>query len=137
METIQGVRVSNELGVNGETVQIIQPVDVDALRCDLEAVYNQGIRSCAVVLVHAYAYPKHEIMCGQIAREIGFTHVSLSHEIMQMVRLVPRGQTTAVDAYLTPIIHEYLRNFRKGFRNHLEVFSFFSFCIHMSILYLV
>ena len=55
METIQGVRVSNELGVNGETVQIIQPVDVDALRCDLEAVYNQGIRSCAVVLVHAYA----------------------------------------------------------------------------------
>jgi len=87
--------------------------DLERLRADLQAVYDRGIRSAAVVLMHSYAYPEHERLVGQVAREAGFTHVSLSHEVSREIKAVARGSTTAVDAYLTPILREYVARVRE------------------------
>ena len=82
------------------------------IRDDLQAAYDRGIRSAAVVLMHSYAYPEHERLVGEIAREVGFEHVSLSHEVSGEIKAVARGSTTAVDAYLTPILREYVARVR-------------------------
>ncbi|KPJ57849.1 MAG: 5-oxoprolinase, partial [Planctomycetes bacterium DG_58] len=87
--------------------------DLDRLRADLEAAYAQGIRSAAVVLLHSYAYPEHERLVGKLVREVGFTHVSLSHEVSREIKAVARGSTAAVDAYLTPILRDYVARIRK------------------------
>ncbi|MEO1431428.1 MAG: hydantoinase/oxoprolinase family protein [Cyanobacteria bacterium J06633_8] len=84
------------------------PVDAQAVRKDLQAVYNTGIRSCAVVLMHSYNYPHHEQQVAAIAREVGFTQISVSHEVSPLMKLVSRGDTTVVDAYLTPILSRYV-----------------------------
>ena len=70
--------------------------------------------------MHAYCFPEHELLVGEIAEEMGFTQISLSHRVMPMVKIVSRGDTTTVDAYLTPHIRKYLRNFRSGFRDKLR-----------------
>ncbi|MEQ1650860.1 MAG: hydantoinase B/oxoprolinase family protein [Hyphomicrobium sp.] len=83
-------------------------LDDALLRRDLEAAFKRGIRSAAIVLMHAYAYPAHEMRAAEIARSIGFTHVSISHDIAPLIRIVPRGDTTAADAYLTPVLQRYI-----------------------------
>ena len=84
------------------------PVDVDEVRRDLQAVFNKGIRSCAVVLMHSYNYPQHEQQVAKVAQDIGFTQISISHEVSPLMKLVSRGDTTVVDAYLTPILRRYV-----------------------------
>ncbi|MGB6298057.1 MAG: hydantoinase/oxoprolinase family protein [Rivularia sp. (in: cyanobacteria)] len=84
------------------------PVDIKAVRKDLQAVYNTGIRSCAIALMHSYNYPQHEQQVSKIAREVGFTQISVSHEVSPLMKLVSRGDTTVVDAYLTPILRRYV-----------------------------
>ncbi|MEM1394089.1 MAG: hydantoinase/oxoprolinase family protein [Cyanobacteria bacterium P01_H01_bin.150] len=84
------------------------PVDIKQVKQDLEAVYNTGIRSCAIVLMHSYNYPQHELQVAQIARDIGFLQISVSHEVSPLIKLVSRGDTTVVDAYLTPILRRYI-----------------------------
>lgn len=74
----------------------------------LQQAYDDGIRSCAVVLLHGYRYPEHERQVAQIAREIGFRQVSVSHEVSRLMKLVSRGDTTVVDAYLSPILRRYI-----------------------------
>lgn len=96
------------------------PLNEDKLIRDLQQIKNQGINSLAVALMHSYAYKDHELKIRDIARTLGFTHVSLSTELTPMVKVVPRGFTATVDAYLTPKIQEYIRNFRSGFRNGLR-----------------
>ena len=86
----------------------LKPVDIDRVRKDLQAVYDTGIRCCAVVLMHGYRYTNHELQVGQIAKEIGFTQISLSHQVSPLMKLVSRGDTTVVDAYLTPILRRYI-----------------------------
>ena len=83
-------------------------LDGNALRRDLEAAYARGLRSAAIVLMHAYAYPAHEIAAADIARACGFENISVSHEIAPLIRIVPRGDTTAADAYLTPALQRYV-----------------------------
>jgi len=87
--------------------------DIARLRRDLEAAHARGMRSVAVVLMHSYAYPEHERLVGRVAREVGFEHVSLSHEVSREIKAVARGSTTAVDAYLTPILRDYVARVRK------------------------
>ncbi|PNH07233.1 5-oxoprolinase [Tetrabaena socialis] len=106
--------------LTGEMVEIRQELDEARLREELQAsewggVLSRGILSLAVVLKHAAIYPAHEQQVGRIARELGFTQVSLSHEVMPMVKMVPRGFTAAADAYLTPHIRRYLADFTAGF----------------------
>ncbi|MEM7712951.1 MAG: hydantoinase/oxoprolinase family protein [Cyanobacteria bacterium P01_A01_bin.68] len=84
------------------------PVDIEAVRTDLQAVYDTGIRSCAIVLMHSYNYPQHEQQVAAIARDVGFSQISISHEVSPLMKLVSRGDTTVVDAYLTPILRRYV-----------------------------
>ena len=74
----------------------------------LQAAYNDGIRSCAIVLMHGYRYPQHETEIAKIAKDIGFTQISVSHKVSPLMKLVSRGDTTVVDAYLSPILRRYV-----------------------------
>ncbi|MCK5915885.1 MAG: 5-oxoprolinase, partial [Deltaproteobacteria bacterium] len=106
-------------GVTGEEFLVLKEPDLEHLRTELKVLKKQGIESLAIVLMHAYAWPGHEILLGELAREAGFKQVSLSSEVMAMVKLVPRGDTAMVDAYLTPHIQAYLKSFREGFKDGL------------------
>ena len=100
------VEIEERVRVDG-TVESA-PNDV-AVRADLQAAYDTGIRAVAIVFMHAYAYPQHEKTVAKIAREIGFTQVSVSHEVSPLMKLVGRGDTTVVDAYLSPILSRYVQ----------------------------
>ncbi|KAG9871267.1 hypothetical protein KCV05_g23224, partial [Aureobasidium melanogenum] len=78
-------------GLSGEAVRILKKPDHDQIRKQLQEVYDSGLKSIAVCLMHGYTFPKHEAVVGKIAKEIGFEHVSLSHELMPMIKLVPRA----------------------------------------------
>ncbi|CAM9536473.1 unnamed protein product [Pylaiella littoralis] len=107
-------------GVTGEGVRVVKEPDLAAVRSSLQAVLDQGITSLAVVFLHSYTFAEHEQRVGRLAEEMGFTHVSLSSEVMSMVKVVPRGFTTAADAYLTPVIARYVKSFRSGFDQNFD-----------------
>jgi len=107
-------------GITGERLVVRKSLDVEALRARLQKILNKGIRSLAVVFMHAYAWPAHEEAVGRLAREMGFTQISLSSRVMPMVKLVARGDTTMTDAYLNPHIKSYLNSFRGGFAGSLK-----------------
>nr|XP_012216316.1 PREDICTED: 5-oxoprolinase [Linepithema humile]XP_012216317.1 PREDICTED: 5-oxoprolinase [Linepithema humile] len=107
-------------GSTGEDLFVTQELDEIQLKEDLKELRSQEIESLAVVLMHSYTYAAHEIRIGELAREAGFSQVSLSHEVMPMARIVPRGFTTCADAYLTPHIKNYLQTFSSGFKDNLK-----------------
>jgi 5-oxoprolinase (ATP-hydrolysing) len=106
-------------GLSGEAVRILQRPEEEEIRKQLQEIHDRGIKSIAVCLMHGYTFPNHEAMVGQIAKEIGFEHVSLSHELMPMIKLVPRATSACADAYLTPAIRKYIAGFQKGFEGGL------------------
>ena len=110
-------------GLSSEVVRILKRPEEGEIRKQLKVAYESGIRSIAVCLMHGYTYPKHEALVGKIAKEIGFKQVSLSHELMPMIKLVPRATSTAVDAYLTPEIKKYISGFQAGFEGGLGIKS--------------
>ncbi len=83
-------------------------LDEEATLVQLQEAYDQGFRCVAVVLMHAYRHPAHEKRIREIAQHIGFSQISLSHEVSPLVKIVPRGQTTVADAYLSPILRRYV-----------------------------
>src|SRR5215467_4059780 len=85
-----------------------QEPDLAAVRRDLERARADGFNAAAIVFMHAYRYPEHERRVAALAREIGFAQVSASHEISPLIKLVSRGDTTVVDAYLSPILRRYV-----------------------------
>ncbi|KAK3192402.1 hypothetical protein K4F52_001615 [Lecanicillium sp. MT-2017a] len=104
--------------ITGETIRVLQTPDLAAIKSQLEALKEKGFNSLAVAFVHSYAYPEHELQVGRIAVDMGFS-VTLSSEIQPMINIVPRGTSAVADAYLTPIIRQYINsisaNFRGGF----------------------
>ncbi|XP_047941065.1 5-oxoprolinase 1 [Salvia hispanica] len=102
-------------GVSGQLVRVVKPLNEEALRPLLKGLLNKGISCLAVVLMHSYTYPNHETSFAKLAMSMGFKQVSLSSALTPMVRAVPRGFTACVDAYLTPVIKEYLRGFISKF----------------------
>lgn len=102
-------------GISGELVKVVKPLDEEALKPLLNALLQKGISCLAVVLLHSYTYPDHEILLEKLALSLGFRHVSISSALTPMVRAVPRGFTASVDAYLTPVIKEYLSGFMSKF----------------------
>ena len=82
--------------------------DLAAVRADLEAARNEGIKAVAIVFMHAYRFPEHEKRVAALARDLGFAQVSVSHEVSPLIKLVGRGDTTVVDAYLSPILRRYV-----------------------------
>lgn len=103
-----------------ELIDVETKPNENDVREQLQKAFDEGFRSVAVVLLHSYVFFEHEKMVGRIAQEIGFKNVSLSHEVMPMIRAVPRGLTTLVDAYLSPILRDYVQSFCSGFKNDLE-----------------
>lgn len=87
---------------------VLEPLAEEACRQDLAAAFADGFRAVAVACLHGYLQPVHEQRIGAIAREVGFTQVSESHEVSPLMRLVARGDTTVVDAYLSPILRRYV-----------------------------
>src|SRR5258708_6203771 len=99
------IEASERVGAHGET---IQSLDAEALKSQLQNAYDDGLRSCAIVFMHGYRYVHHELAAESLAREAGFTQVSVSHRVSPLMKLVPRGDTTVVDAYLSPILRRYV-----------------------------
>lgn len=102
-------------GVSGELVRVVKPVNEKTLEPLLKGLLEKGISCLAVVLMHSYTFPQHEMAVEKLALGLGFRHVSLSSALTPMVRAVPRGLTASVDAYLTPVIKEYLSGFMSKF----------------------
>ena len=88
--------------------EVLVPLDEDAVREELQAAYDDGLRAVAVLCLHGYRFPQHEQAIGRIAAEVGYPQVSLSHEVSPLMRMVARGDTTVVDAYLSPILRRYV-----------------------------
>jgi 5-oxoprolinase (ATP-hydrolysing) len=82
--------------------------NLGAVRYELAAALEDGIKAVAIVFMHAYRYPEHEKRVAALAREMGFAQVSVSHEVSPLIKLVGRGDTTVVDAYLSPILRRYV-----------------------------
>ncbi len=87
---------------------LLQPLDAAALQAALQPVFDAGVRACAIVLMHGWRNPVHELAAAAVARAIGFAQVSVSHQVSPLIKLVPRGDTTVVDAYLSPILQRYV-----------------------------
>ncbi|WP_299013767.1 hydantoinase B/oxoprolinase family protein [uncultured Caulobacter sp.] len=99
------VEIDERISVEGE---VLRPLNEDAARRDLQAACDAGFRALAIVLLHGFRFTDHEARVAAIAREIGFTQVSVSHEVSPLMKLVGRGDTTVVDAYLSPILRRYV-----------------------------
>jgi 5-oxoprolinase (ATP-hydrolysing) len=87
---------------------VLKALDIQAVREQLQAAYDHGFRALAVTLMHAYRYPTHEAQIALVAKAVGFTQISISHKVSPLIKLIPRGDTTVVDAYLTPILRRYV-----------------------------
>ena len=87
---------------------ILTPLDEAAAQAALQRGYDAGLRAVAIVLMHGYRYPAHEQALARIARQIGFTQISVSHEVAPLIKLVGRGDTVLADAYLSPVLRAYV-----------------------------
>src|SRR6186997_410926 len=87
---------------------IERELDLGPVRAELERAMADGIKAIAIVFMHAYRYPEHEQQVARLAREMAFPQVSVSHEVSPLIKLVGRGDTTVVDAYLSPILRRYV-----------------------------
>ncbi|MDH5265583.1 MAG: hydantoinase B/oxoprolinase family protein, partial [Betaproteobacteria bacterium] len=99
------VEVDERVGARGE---LVTALDEAAARRDLAAAFAEGYRSVAIVFMHGYRYPAHEARVAALAREAGFAQVSASHAVSPLMKIVSRGDTTVVDAYLSPILRRYV-----------------------------
>ena len=101
----RAVEIGGRVAVDGTELEAL---DEAGARDALRTAYQEGLRAVAILMMHAWAYPAHEERLGTIAREVGFTQISLSHRASPLPRIVPRGDTTVVDAYLSPILRRYV-----------------------------
>ncbi|MGH8804447.1 MAG: hydantoinase B/oxoprolinase family protein [Polaromonas sp.] len=99
------VEAHERVGAQGE---LLEALDEALLKKELLAQYQQGLRSLAIVFMHGYRYTDHEKAAKRMAQEVGFTQISTSHETSPMMKFVSRGDTTVVDAYLSPILRRYV-----------------------------
>jgi len=99
------VEVEERVGARGKIFKELDEKDTFA---KLTSVYNEGFRSIAVVLMHGYRFPEHEAKVAGMAKTVGFTQISVSHKVSPLMKLVGRGDTTVVDAYLSPILRRYV-----------------------------
>jgi 5-oxoprolinase (ATP-hydrolysing) len=105
------IEIDERVGVDG---QVLRPLDEQGARASLQAVRESGIDALAIVLVHGWQHSAHEARLSEIARELGFTHISVSHEVAPLIKLIGRGDTTVVDAYLSPVLRRYVERVAAG-----------------------
>ncbi|MGC4998844.1 hydantoinase B/oxoprolinase family protein [Streptomyces sp. DT195] len=101
------VEVDERIAADGTE---LRAPDLDALEGELRRAYDDGIRAVAVVCLHSHLHPAHEQAVGELAERIGFPQISLSSEVSPLMKLIPRGDTAVVDAYLSPVLHRYIRH---------------------------
>ena len=99
------VEVDERVGARGE---VVLPLDEAKAKADLQAAFAEGFRSIAIVFMHGYRFTDHERSVAELARATGFTQISVSHRVSPLMKLVGRGDTTVVDAYLSPILRRYV-----------------------------
>ncbi len=99
------VEVDERLNAQGD---VLIPLDADKAKIGLQQAFDEGYRAVAIVLMHGYRYTANEKQLAQMAKEIGYTQISTSHEVSPLMKLVSRGDTTVVDAYLSPILRRYI-----------------------------
>lgn len=104
------IEAGGRISARGEE---LLPLDPDRIRQDLQLVFDAGIRSVAVVLMHAWLNPEHELRIRRIAAAIGYSRISLSHQASPLMKIVSRGDTTVVDAYLSPVLRRYVDQFSR------------------------
>ena len=103
------IEIDERINTKGD---VLTPLDNNAARMGLQAAYDAGYRALAIVLMHGYLYTRHEQRLAQIAAEIGFPQISVSHVIAPLIKLVGRGDTTLVDAYLSPVLRQYVEQLK-------------------------
>ena len=101
------IEVDERVGAHGE---LIVPLDIEKTKQQLLISFNKGIRSIAITLLHGHKYHDHEKQLKDIASAIGFTQISVGHEVSSLMKLISRGDTTVVDAYLSPILRRYVEH---------------------------
>ena len=99
------IEADERVGASGE---VIAALNEAALAGELRAAYGDGIRACAIVFLHGFRYAAHELAAEGLALAAGYTQVSVSHRVSPLMKLVPRGDTTVVDAYLSPVLRRYV-----------------------------
>ncbi len=99
------VEVDERVGARGE---LLVPLNLESARAELQAAFDSGIRSAAIAFMHGYRYSDHEARVAELLSEIGFSQISTSHQTSPLMKLVSRGDTTVVDAYLSPILRRYV-----------------------------
>ncbi|PTQ58917.1 5-oxoprolinase (ATP-hydrolysing) [Sphingomonas aurantiaca] len=99
------VEIDERVGTAGD---VLRPLDVNAARAGLQAAFDSGLRAVAIVLMHGYRFTAHEAALAAIAADIGFTQISVSHKVAPLIKLIGRGDTTVVDAYLSPVVDRYV-----------------------------
>jgi len=107
----QVVEVQERVNVKGE---ILTSLDTKQAKQSLQQLYDDGFRAIAIVLMHAWRYPEHELQLATLAKEIGFPQISISHQASPFMKIVSRGDTTVVDAYLSPILRRYVAQVSEG-----------------------
>ncbi|NUR45799.1 MAG: 5-oxoprolinase [Sphingomonas sp.] len=112
------VEMDERVGVDGE---VLTGLDEDQAREALRAIRDAGIEALAIILMHGWKYPAHEVRLSEIARELGFTQVSVSHEVAPLIKLVGRGDTTVVDAYLSPVLCRYVDRVAAGLPDRTDL----------------
>ncbi|MBL8311914.1 MAG: hydantoinase B/oxoprolinase family protein [Burkholderiales bacterium] len=108
------VEVDERMGAHGD---LVTPLNETAARADLQAAFDKGFRAVAICLMHGYRYAEHENALKAIAQQIGFTQISVSHEVSPLMKFVSRGDTTVVDAYLSPILRRYVEQVQSALGN--------------------
>jgi 5-oxoprolinase (ATP-hydrolysing) len=103
------VEIPERLSATGE---VLDALDQDIARAGLQAAYDSGLRAVAIVLMHGYRFPDHELKVAALAREIGYMQISISHQVSPLMKLIGRGDTTVVDANLSPILRRYVGQVR-------------------------
>ena len=104
----QVIEVKERYSAQGEELVPITPDETARLTTRLREAYEDGVRAVAIAFMHSYRYPQHEQQVAEIARQVGFSQVSVSHEVSPLMKLIRRGDTTVVDAYLSPILRQYV-----------------------------
>ena len=105
------IEIDERIGVDGD---VLVPLDEAAARAALEQARESGIEALAIVLMHGWRHTAHEVRLAEIARELAFDQVSVSHEVAPLIKLVGRGDTTVVDAYLSPVLRRYVDRVAAG-----------------------
>jgi len=112
------VEIDERVGVDGE---VLVPLDDAQARQALQAIRDSGIDAIAILFMHGWKYSEHEARLAEMARDLGFSQVSVSHEVAPLIKLIGRGDTTVVDAYLSPVLRRYVQRVAAGLPNGTDL----------------